>query len=819
MSRPVLLALLVVAVALLLGSAFWVLQDDRAGTPVATGARSGAPDDQLRLPMPASAPAGDVAVLADEFGAGPPPEALHADPGQTDDALRVTDRRAPEPPPALMQRLDLERDGHGVAGRVLDTSGRAIAGAQVSLLVPGWGRSGDQELQPASTLVTGSDGTFALALSPQHDPARARVAVRAPGYGPWFGRLVVAGGSDDVVLAAPRRLLLHVHFEDGSPAVGAEVQLARETVDPDWIGRPHATHDEQTWFTSTTDEEGRAWLALPSGATWTLVRVAHPECGASRRVDLIGDADPFEAEIELRRAPSVEVVLEGDFDAWAAVGQRPSVELQALEFDAAGELVLKFHELGGVVRYMHPVVDGRALFEDVPSTPWRVALGVANGQWRNTGAPELLLDHFTPTAGRSVLRLPLPPPPPFDPDDGWLVQGTVVDANGEPILSDRRPWGRLPSILIEDDMGRSTDASVDQLVRGTYVGLSPPLRVSFQGWPSGPQQADVRPGTPVHLLVDEAALRARTATVTLDLAGIPVADHARVGLELSREDDRWVWADDPAEVGGLLPGEWRWRLSGQPVEPDEGRMTLLAGDVQRLVARPATPREAEAQPPHAVLQGSVTILGDDPWVLPWRVEYEPGDPQSEPSVDPATAGSLVVSHGAFRGALPPGRHRLRAVARRALQPERLTDRGLRPEDAWSTADVSLASPWVELALADGELRDITLEVDARQLGLLFVEVFVEGVPLAQAGTDELPLEARLLLLDPDGKQWVADQLRDPPPGGVSYARPPGPLRVFVEAVDRPDLASWSRAIVMPRPGPTGTPMSLELRVDLVPRRD
>jgi hypothetical protein len=176
-------------------------------------------------------------------------------------ALSTTEALAPRIPaatgamtvPAAVVSADSTPGGrYPVAGRCLDSTGRAISGARVTLL---WFRetpdqNGWDEIDAPPTVETGSDGRFELALLPGADNAGASIhsvalRARASGFGPAACEIKLGPDrrfdAGDVVLSHSVTLSGIVRDERGAPQGGVLVETYREGVPSDLQEEPEST--------------------------------------------------------------------------------------------------------------------------------------------------------------------------------------------------------------------------------------------------------------------------------------------------------------------------------------------------------------------------------------------------------------------------------------------------------------------------------------------------------------------------------------------------------------------------------------------------
>ena len=166
-------------------------------------------------------------------------------------------------------------DGPGIRGRVIDESGVAVAGAEVSLWIDPhragpFGATTDGRKLSAVT-VSDSLGRFALELDAA---ALADVEASARGFAPGFALNVRAGEDVELVLGAPGVLKGFVFGPDRTPLAGARVRLS-----PGVLTIPGSVELE-----TRTEFDGRYRFGNLSGGAWTV------DVNATGHVALFGQA-------------------------------------------------------------------------------------------------------------------------------------------------------------------------------------------------------------------------------------------------------------------------------------------------------------------------------------------------------------------------------------------------------------------------------------------------------------------------------------------------------------------------------------------------
>jgi Carboxypeptidase regulatory-like domain len=263
--RPLHAALLLIALAVLFGGAYFVIRGDRSPAGVA----SAAPPSAV---VPDAAPHPAVELAAPEDAPG-------AHPASTRDAAapEVAAREAARAPRAAEAR------GTALAGRVVDPFGNGVADAVLYAAPPTpWSEDTPlDELDPErmpwlrrSEAHAGADGRFRIAVE---DVARTRLAVRAAGFVPYDGEMAVdMGGERDVGdLALEESVVLEGRVVDASGRGVAQAEIRR------------ASEGRLEWELSmqfgpllaTTDAQGRFRIDQLGAGPWR-VRIrsdTHPD--------------------------------------------------------------------------------------------------------------------------------------------------------------------------------------------------------------------------------------------------------------------------------------------------------------------------------------------------------------------------------------------------------------------------------------------------------------------------------------------------------------------------------------------------------------
>src|SRR5262249_53510732 len=128
-----------------------------------------------------------------------------------------------------------------------------------------------------------ADGGFHMAWKSWIDIAALRVLVAADGRPTWFGRVVLLGGSSDVVLGPARSLPLRLVFEDGKPVPDAVVRWEA----PDFeLGGAHSQAAADACVAGRTDQDGRLLLPVFDSRSDLSIVVVHPRCTGRHAVPL-----------------------------------------------------------------------------------------------------------------------------------------------------------------------------------------------------------------------------------------------------------------------------------------------------------------------------------------------------------------------------------------------------------------------------------------------------------------------------------------------------------------------------------------------------
>jgi protocatechuate 3,4-dioxygenase beta subunit len=192
-----------------------------------------------------------------------------------------------------------------ISGRVLDESGRPIAGASVRREDPdvfdrAFGLNSTNACQGKHPVAQLSDGAgrFAFDLA---DGDSFDLGIDAPGYLREIRKVTsgTAAGGLEVVLRSGATIAGRVFAPDGSPVAGARVYAAQDDRTPQTV----------------TDARGRFRLA-PVMPGWRNVWADHPDHGeARRRLELVPGANPLDLTLDGQREPAISgrvVGLDGE---------------------------------------------------------------------------------------------------------------------------------------------------------------------------------------------------------------------------------------------------------------------------------------------------------------------------------------------------------------------------------------------------------------------------------------------------------------------------------------------------------------------------
>ncbi|MCI0340859.1 MAG: sigma-70 family RNA polymerase sigma factor [Planctomycetales bacterium] len=229
-------------------------------------------------------------------------------PGRAPSAPRVVSRADLGEGPGLEILLD---PSPRITGRVVDSAGVPVGGAEVSLI--GW-MGGEGETHPlAMLLALGSrgrtDDAGRFELDAYFAGARAMLHVSRAGYQSGGDPVLVPGGDGvaevTVTLEAAGAVLARVLDPQGRPCPGAEVWVQRAT--PDLLGDRNLLRlVGEPLRTVRTDSEGIARLAAIGPGPARVLGRAHGLVPAeAARVDVAAAGAP--AEVTLRMEPPVEI--------------------------------------------------------------------------------------------------------------------------------------------------------------------------------------------------------------------------------------------------------------------------------------------------------------------------------------------------------------------------------------------------------------------------------------------------------------------------------------------------------------------------------
>jgi hypothetical protein len=665
------------------------------------------------------------------------------------------------PPTAALPRINAHPTGLGVRSQVLDAHGEPLAGARVDLVM----RSLDGKTWSGGIQTTGEDGWFDLRLvrsEPTRDLGGMELHVHAQGRLPWRALVVSSGGSDAVLLPPPEMLTLQLSFDDGQPAAGATLSVEAD-VPQDLFSAMGPFNGPAL---ATTDEAGVALLPLVKEHEALSIQIEHPEHRSTELITV--GPDDLALKLTLIRHTTLEIVLGGHAAEWAERGLAPDLRLvrRGLTSHAKAEWGVPSWLVDHAAQ--RPPGELRAWFTKVRSYGQDLTLG-----------DEILIADVDRSPGLVTLHARLPRPPTTSEDGRWLLQLEIVDGSGRLVRDAERPWGELPLIQLEDRDGETTSVSISGFVGLRAVTLRPPVTARFVDRLDGPEVSGLAPGVPGRLVLDDEAWLEGSVSFHVDLSAIDPALHSGVTLEL-REGE---WGGFMRRVPiphavGIDPGTFGWTLAGRGVVPEYGEGDLAAGDELTLVARPAgLPERLSVDEPYGMVRGDVTLLTDDPWIELASVRYESLDAQAlkADSFDGKDGGPHVIADGRFVGAVSPGRYRLHATARRVRDPEALVARWAEQGTSPSLAatelqlaardELAVLSTEVELLVEDGGDHEVSLAVDARNVGLVYVVGEIDGEPLDELG--RVGAKFVLVLHDDDGERVLWRQLDRIPTGGVS----------------------------------------------------
>jgi hypothetical protein len=737
------------------------------------------------------------------------PQAIESLRLQSAPATELVTRTPPERPPVPeVPRVNAHPSGLGVRAQVFDARGEPQAGARVDLVV----RSLDGRSWSGGVQTTGEDGWFDLRLvrtESTRDLGGMELHVHAPGLLPWRAMVVSSGGRDAVMLPPAEMLELELAFDDGQPVAGATLKVEADV--------PQDMFSAMSPFNgpalATTDDAGVALLPVVREHEAFSIQIEHPEHRSTELIT-VGPDDHF-LQLTIARRMTLEVVLGGHAAEWMERGLAPDLRLvrRGLTSHAKAEWNIPAWLVDRVAQ--QPPGELRTWFTNVRDYGQDLALG-----------DETLVPDVERGPGLVTLHARLPRPPAAPEDGRWLLQLEIVDDAGRLLRDAQRPWGELPLVQLEGRDGETTSVSIPGFVGSRAVTLAPPVTARFLDRLDGPEAEGLAPGVPGRLVVDDDTWLERSVSFHVDLSAIDPALHSGVTLELLKDELGFMRRVAIPHAVGIEPGTMGWTLAGRGVVTESGRADLAAGDEVNLVARPAELREQlSAVEPYGLVRGEVTLLSDDPWVELASVRYESLDEQARAidSFDGKDGGPHIISGGRFVGAVSPGRYRLHATAQRVRDPESLVARWAEQGTSPSLAavdlqnqprdEIAVISTEVEVLVEDGDDHEVSLEVDTRNLGLVYVVGEIDGVALDEPG--RLGAQFVLVMHDDDGERVLWRQLDRVPKGGVSIPLPAGLYHVaaYVLGQSGSDFTQTGPLEVPPLGGGSVTELTVDLRTD------
>ena len=462
-----------------------------------------------------------------------------------------------------------------IAGRVLDDSGGAVAGARV--LVP---RDG------APSVHTDADGRFRIALGarPAYD-----LRAEAPGCGSSTAVAIPTGTTDlEFRLARETVLAGRVTFDGGAPAAGAIVEAlcgATRAPDPFALARSLAS-DVIADASARCDENGEfRWHGLASGPYW--IRLSGPGVRGTlldRLVTAGGDRrDDAPIELVARRG----ALLTGHVVALpvAPVATPSGGSEDHFDFPISGAIVRvrPLEPSGTAWTSARTDADGRFTFDTLDPGPW--TLDVLAGD-DHCGAR---IDHVV--AGAQDLRVVLPAPQSWHgrvvrAEDGSALAGAIVA--WVDIADDGRARLAPQRVVVTDEAGRFTIRGLEAGAARLEIRASGRLtraasRTELEGSPDRiARPSDARDGESPSIELRRAA---RISGRVIDTNGAAIA---RATVELV------AWTDDRLALGPLTiastlstdSGEFACEASGAR---DDATLFLRATHPDHPPGAPSTP--------------------------------------------------------------------------------------------------------------------------------------------------------------------------------------------------------------------------------------
>ena len=706
--------------------------------------------------------------------------------------------------------IALGADGSSVTARVVDAAGRPVADALIEvnptfharpyLNAVAWGPDGEaKHAQSADPVRTGAAGRFAVrARSPSADWNGALVRVMAAGHPPAWCRLSPFG-EGEVVLDAGVPLRGRLLWHDGEPAAELEIHARADDL-------RRGPADTEDWIApeTVTDAEGGFTLLLPDDTGSLQLEFTHPL--AKHGVDVPLDAwraDPA-GHLFVHRLPpglSVGVRWEGETGGLRRLGgtaalvlepvAEPEAEPGESDVDAGGGMAPR--KPGKAPR---PVPENKrrvyvqaldpaepVVFEQLPQR----LVGQTLRLVVKTYPGEVELEPgFVATAGHHEFVYPVPAPPAEAVR--WPLEVRLVEAPGQPLDADaaraiQQPFA-LPEFHARHD-GGVQQARLDADAGSVVVWDDWTLPVVVTQPVGGTtltatvRDADVdrdeagRPRGAVADLVLSAADHARlTGTLRFDFGSTPV-DPARDRLELLLIDE--AKARRPlvgtSVVRGLAPGAWIWEVGGDGLGRRRGVAQLVAGAETLVALQAESPREA-------TIRGTLTLDGAPAGDALIAVLLKPRRGHKDTSFEQRTS----ARSGAFQlTGVPPGTWGLTAHTTGAL--ERVEAETI-------------------VTVAEGDVLDVDLPLERREMGFLYVNVREGGQPVGPTEIVHVEFWRPSGVLETARDMTIPEKLAH---GGQRFRIPMGE---YVLRVALPDGRSRTRRVEVTEPFNMGLVLSL-----------
>ena len=690
----------VILVALLVLMAWWLL---------GAGLGSDGPTEPASVMQDVDAPALPRPSVAEVQPLAPPPGT--SAPVATPEPPVA---RASAPRQVIDGLLGLEEDQLHVSGRVLDSSGRPIAGAHVLLVQDLWGVEGDYHEAKEDLAVTGADGRFRLSRAGSAAVEELRVIVRAEGWPPWFGRLEPVGGGD-VVLGVFDWLSLRLVFDDGEPVAGALVQYEN----PGRDRQRESDEDVEPLVTvGRSDADGRLALPVFDSRRDLSLFIEHELHAGRHEVPLAEwrrDPAHFLWTLAVPRGAVCELQLLGWPGSWPPGTAWLSLDLTPYEGQGdALRLRDSVYWDSDSQRLQARIVDGRARLAHLDAPAYRVALG-------QYGDDDVLVDPWVPVPGLTTWTHATPPVPPeyrAPLDVDLVITGEDADA----------AWSSLEWTMTATDAQKRREehrfARPGNMSFGTRFEGPVTLQIAGLG-PAG-ERTGVPPNASYRFELAASAVLAATGGVRADLTAIqppPDTEDARLVFWGKPGDSRII---EGLEGHGLPLGTFRVSIRVPGVD-DRPQQATIEPDVTAVVhALPAPP------PTDGLLRGRVHIRGDNGWMRITRVAFD-GEPSYWGESGLEALGAL-----SFADRRPVGTCRGRVTIGHVTAPEsrrELADPG--QLGLYIYDELPCSAPF-ECEIRAGQTTDIDVEVDASDL----CEVHVTAPTLVEARRAGQPVSER-----------------------------------------------------------------------------